>query len=111
MQPWLSDPGEDLGHKTKSAGPEPNFTPFTPFVAVWERFVFSQCFWWSECTAMAAVVVYFQLNDVFPSWRRGFESPLPLHSFVSNSYGDGNQAIGLFSVIDCQPPTLTLSTT
>jgi hypothetical protein len=57
-----------LSQKTKNAGPEANFTPFTPFSAVSKHLLFSRRFRWSECTAMAALVVYFQLNYVFPSW-------------------------------------------
>jgi hypothetical protein len=32
---------------------------------------------------VAAVVLYFQMNYVFPSWIRGFDSPLPLHKVNS----------------------------
>ena len=81
----LCDPGKNLSQKTKSARLEADFTPFTPFSAVPKHLLFSRRFRWSECTAMAALVLYFQLNYVFPSWIRGFDSPLPLH-FFSTGY-------------------------
>jgi len=50
----LSDPGQDLSQKTKSARREADFTPFTPFSAVSKHLLFSRRFRWPECTAMAA---------------------------------------------------------
>ena len=42
------------------------FTPITPFSAVPKQLLFSRRFRWSECTAMAALVLYFQSELRFP---------------------------------------------
>src|SRR6185437_16738416 len=77
----LSDPGQDLSQKTKSARRQADFTPFTPFSAFSKHLLFSRRFRWSECTAMAALVLYFQLNYVFPSWTSRVRSPSPAPCF------------------------------